>query len=117
MLRFSTMQPTLLRVGTLLVLPNGTLEIGTASAPVAPTSPRRSSSGTSPLNTSVDPDQFGTGLLSVDGTVTIHGALKTPTFVRTATEPRAGAYDRRLASPYTAGARRPDLPARHAAGA
>ena len=42
------------------------------------------------MSTSADPDQFGIGFLSVDGKVTMHGAVKTPTFVRTAAEPLAG---------------------------
>lgn len=89
-LRFATNQTTRLRVGTLLVLPNGTLEVGTASNPVAASSTAEVIIKNKSLNTSVDPDQYGTGLLSIDGHVTLHGFPKSPTFARTASEPRAG---------------------------
>jgi hypothetical protein len=89
-LRFSTTVPTLLSVGTLLVLGGGTLEIGTPAAPVSSDVTAQIVIKDSPLDGSADPDQFGTGLLSVDGTVTMHGAVKSPTFVRVSREPRAG---------------------------
>jgi hypothetical protein len=89
-LRFAINQTTRLRVSTLLVLPNGTLEVGTASGPVAASVTAEIIIKDTPLNPSTDPDQYGTGLLSIDGTVTLHGAIKSPTFVRTASEPRAG---------------------------
>src|SRR5262245_32230750 len=89
-LRFSTTQTTRLRVGTLIVLPNGALEVGTSSNPISASSTAEIIIKNKALNTSADPDQFGTGLLSIDGKVTMYGAAKTPTFVRTAAEPRAG---------------------------
>jgi hypothetical protein len=89
-LRFSTSQPTQLRVGTLLVLPNGALEVGTAAAPISPSVTAQIVIKDAALDAGVDPDQYGTGLLSIDGTVTLHGAAKTPTFARVAAEPRAG---------------------------
>jgi len=89
-LRFSISQTTRLRVATLLVLPNGTLEVGDASGPVLASVTAEIIIKDKALNTSTDPDQYGTGLLSIDGRVTLHGAVKTPTFVRTASEPRAG---------------------------
>ena len=89
-LRFSVSQSTVLRVGTLVVLPNGTLEMGTAAAPVAASVSAQIVIKNVALDAAADPDQFGTGLLAIDGRVTLHGAVKTPTFVRTAVEPRAG---------------------------
>jgi hypothetical protein len=89
-LRFVTSANTRLRVSTLMVLPNGALEIGTASNPVAPSATAEIVIKNTGLNTAIDPDQYGTGLLSIDGRVTMRGAAKTPTFVRTAVEPRAG---------------------------
>lgn len=89
-LRFATSTSTRLRVGTLMVLPSGTLEIGTSSGPVAPSVTAEIIIKSTALNAAADPDQYGTGLLAIDGTVTMHGAPKTPTFVRTAVEPRAG---------------------------
>jgi hypothetical protein len=100
-LRFSTVQATRLRVGTLLILPSGTLEVGTASSPVAASVTAEIVIKDKALNPSTDPDQYGTGLLSVDGTVTMHGALKTPTFVRTASEPLAGSTTISLEQPVT----------------
>jgi hypothetical protein len=92
-LRFSTSQSTRLRVGTLLVLAGGTLQVGTSSSPVSPSSTAEIVIKDQPLNTSIDPDQYGTGLLSIDGNVTMHGAVKSPTFARTNVEPRAGHTD------------------------
>jgi G8 domain len=89
-LRFSVSQSTALRVGTLLVLPGGILEVGTAAAPVPASMSARIIIKDVPLNASADPDQYGTGLLSVDGEVSFHGAVKSPTFIRTTQEPRAG---------------------------
>jgi hypothetical protein len=90
MLRFSTAQSTRLRVGTLLVLPNGTLEVGTSANPIPASFTAEIIIKNKALSPSADPDQFGTGLLSIDRKVTMFGAVKTPTFVRTAVEPRAG---------------------------
>lgn len=88
-LRFVTTETTRLKVGTLIVLPNGRLEIGTPERPVAASVSAEIVIRDKALDPSSDPDQFGTGLLAVDGTVIMHGAIKQPTFVRTAVEPRA----------------------------
>jgi hypothetical protein len=90
MLRFATSQTTRLRVGTLLVLAGGSLQVGTSSSPVSPSHTAEIIIKDQPLNASIDPDQYGTGLLSIDGNVTMHGAVKSPTFARTDVEPRAG---------------------------
>ena len=89
-LRFATDRNTRLRIGTLIVLPNGSLEIGTPPSPVGESVVAEIVIKDKPLDLGTDPDQFGTGLISVDGKVTMHGAEKTPTFVRVALEPRAG---------------------------
>ncbi len=89
-LRFRTDRSTKLQVGVLKVFEGGTLTIGTSATPVAPTVTAELIIRNRPLNLTTDPDQFGTGLLSHNGTVTMHGAVKAPTFVRTAAEPRAG---------------------------
>ena len=89
-LRFSTSQSTRLRVGTLLVLPNGALEVGISSNPIPASLTAEIIIKNKALNTTTDPDQYGTGLLAVDGRITMYGAVKTPTFVRTAAEPLAG---------------------------
>ena len=100
-LRFSTSQSTQLRVGTLLVLAGGTLEVGTAASPLPAAVTAQIVIKDTSSNPSTDPDQFGTGLLSIDGRVTLHGAVKSPTFVRTATEPRAGQSTISLERPVT----------------
>ena len=87
MLRFSTAQATRLHVGTLLVLPNSILEVGTPSNPIPASFTAEIIIKNKALNPSTDPEQFGTGLLSIDGKVTMYGAVKTPAFVRTAADP------------------------------
>jgi len=68
----------------------GVLEVGTAAAPIAANVTAEIIIANSPLGGSVsDTDQYGTGLI-VLGKVAMHGSVKTPTFVRLATEPRAG---------------------------
>jgi hypothetical protein len=68
----------------------GVLEVGTAAAPIAGDVTAEIVIANSPLGGSVsDTDQYGTGLI-VLGKVGMHGSVKTPTFVRLATEPRAG---------------------------
>jgi hypothetical protein len=95
---------TRLTVGTLLVLPQGRLQIGSAAAPIAPAVTAELVIADTPLDLSddgigvFDPRQFGTGLLAVDGAVTLHGAPRTP-FVRLAAEPRAGDLTLSLAQP------------------
>jgi hypothetical protein len=89
-LRFSTNQTTRLNVGTLIVLPNGALEVGTSSNPIPLSVTAEIIIKSKALNLTIDPDQYGTGLLSVNGNITIHGSVKDPTWVRVAAEPRAG---------------------------
>jgi hypothetical protein len=68
----------------------GILEVGTAASPIAAGVTAEIIIANSPLGGGVaDPLQFGTGITAV-GKVSMHGSLKTPTFVRLATEPRAG---------------------------
>ncbi len=90
LLTFDPQQDTRLTVGTLLVMPGGALEVGTAAAPVSPDRTAEIVIADQPLDRGADPDQYGTGLLVIDGRVTLRGAVKTPTFVRLATEPQQG---------------------------
>ena len=95
-LRFSVNSNTKLRVGTLLVMPGGTLEVGTEQQPVQADKTAEILIANKPLDLTndgvgiFDPEQYGTGLLAIDGTVTMSGAPKAPTFVRLTTEPKAG---------------------------
>jgi hypothetical protein len=68
----------------------GVLEVGTAATPIAAGVTAEIVIANSPLGGSVaDPEQFGTGLI-VFGKAIMHGSVRAPTFVRVATEPRAG---------------------------
>ena len=89
-LRFATDRSTALRVGTLLVMPGGALRIGTVQDPIRPDATARVIIRNLPLDTTLDPDQYSAGILAVDGRVVMHGAAKSPTFVRLARTPRAG---------------------------
>ena len=101
-LRFRTDINTRLQVGVLLVMPGGVLEVGTATTPVQPTVTAEIVIRNRALGTvTSDPDQYGTGLLSVDGTVTMHGAVKSPTWVRVTQAPSAGATSITLETPVT----------------
>jgi len=91
LLRFSTSQATRLATRVLLVMPGGALEVGTPAAPVAPGVTSEIVIRNLPLDLVADPDQFGTGLLCVDGRVTLHGTPRSPTFARLGTAPGSGA--------------------------
>jgi len=110
-LRFRTDIDTKLQVGVVKVFEGGRLEIGTASAPVVPAVKAELIIRDRPLDLASDPKQFGTGLLSHSGTVTMHGTAKNPSFVRTAVEPTAGNTTLTFEQPVTGwpvGGRRPN---------
>ena len=96
-LTFSIDRNTRLESGTVIVLPAGTLEIGSATHPIGPDVQAEIVIADWPLATSgpddvtgvYDPRQFGTGLLGL-GTITMHGAPRSPTFARLGVEPRSG---------------------------
>lgn len=89
-LTFGTAASTRLMVGTLLVEPGGVLEVGTAAAPIPPAFTAEIVIRNTALAPS-DTNQFGTGLICVNGRVTMHGAPRIPTFVRLASAANAGA--------------------------
>ena len=79
----------------------GVLEVGTAENPIAPDVTAEIVIANSPLGASVpDPDQYGTGLI-VFGRISMHGSIRTPTFMRVTSEPRAGATTLTLSEPAT----------------
>lgn len=88
-LLFSPDKSSRMMVGTLMVLEGGHLEIGSAGRPVESNATVELVIADQPINSALDPAQVGTGLISL-GKVTMHGAAKTPTFVRLRTEPLAG---------------------------
>jgi len=104
-LRFKANQNTQLRVGTLLVMPNGTLEVGTAVTPIASNVTAEIIINDLPIDVTnngigvFDPEQFGTGILVIDSTWTMHGSAKSPTFVRLSEEPMAGTTTLKLSVP------------------
>ena len=96
-LRFRTDIDTQVIVGNFEVLPGGYLEVGTAANPVAGNVLANIAIANQPINTAIDPQQFGTGLI-VMGKMTSHGAQKTP-YVTLAQEAHAGDTTLHLASP------------------
>jgi len=100
LLRFRTDVNTRLKVGTLMVMPDGALEIGTEANPVAPSATADIVITPRPIDLTADPEQYGTGLVAF-GRVRMHGAVRTPTFSRLAAEARAGATSLSLASAVT----------------
>jgi hypothetical protein len=88
-LTFKTNGNTRLKVVTIMVLPEGALEIGRRSAPVAANVTAEVVIADRSFDPQFDPSQVGHGIVAL-GRVTMHGVLKTPTFVRLAREPLAG---------------------------
>lgn len=89
-LDFRTDIHTRMRVNNLQVAPTGTLTIGTAANPVAADVNAEIIFNDSPVNTALDPEQWGNGLVAL-GKVTIHGAVKSfGADSRLAAAPRAG---------------------------
>jgi PKD repeat protein len=88
-LTFRTDVSTKVVVANLLVLEGGTLTVGSAANPIAPSVTAEIVIANQAINTGYDPQQFGTGLLGF-GTVTMHGASRTASFIRLAAEPRTG---------------------------
>ena len=95
-LRFSTTKTTKLKVANLLVQPSGAFEVGTASNPIPASITAEIIIKDKPLDTTndgvgvYDPQQWGTSILVVDGEIKMHGAIKSPTFIRLDQEPKAG---------------------------
>jgi len=97
-LRFRTDMNTRLMVQNFLVL--GTLEIGTVDKPVQASVKAEVIIANLPLDLANDLEQFGNVLLGL-GKVTMHGAVKEQTFIRLASEPKAGDATLTLSQPAT----------------
>ena len=79
----------------------GVLEVGTVANPIGVSKTAEIVIANNPLGGSVsDVDQFGTGI-TVLGKMSMHGSVKSPTFVRLAAEPRAGQSTLTLAEAVT----------------
>jgi hypothetical protein len=89
-LRFDTTADTRVKVANLMIVDQGRLEIGTPAQPVSPDVTAEIIIADQPIDRTADPAQIGTGIEGL-GTITMHGSVKTPTFVRLADEPLAGA--------------------------
>jgi hypothetical protein len=88
-LNFRTDTNTSLRAGTILVYDVGHLIVGTTANPVAANVTAEIVIANQPLNLGSDSGQYGTGLLAF-GEWKMHGAVKTPTYMRLSAEPLAG---------------------------
>lgn len=96
-LQFATNVNTEVIAANYLVLPGGTLDVGTKANPIAPNVKATILIADQALNTTIDPEQYGDSLIGL-GNVTVYGAAKTP-FGQLATEPLAGATTLTFASP------------------
>ena len=85
---------TTLTVETLLVYPDGKLLVGSATDPAVNVQIVITDS---PINTAVDPERYGHGLVAF-GEVTIIGQPRTPTFLRLAGELATGSTTMTMAS-------------------
>ena len=95
-LTFKTDRNTKLAAANILVMPGGAFRIGTKTNPLPKNLTAEIVIKDKPLDTTddgkgvFDPYQWGTSFVAIDGTVQIFGAVKSPTFVRLAKEPRQG---------------------------
>lgn len=88
-LSFSTNANTRLKTNNLMVEDQGYLEIGSATKPIAADATAEIVIADQKIDRELDPAELGAGIESL-GKITMHGAVKTPTFVRVAAEPLAG---------------------------
>jgi hypothetical protein len=88
-LAFRTDRDTRLKVANLTVIDGGVLDVGTVDAPVARNVTAAIVIADQKIDGVADPAQIGTGIQGL-GKVRMHGATKTPTFIRVAEEPLAG---------------------------
>ncbi len=96
-LQFSTATSTHLTVGTVMVMPQGTLTIGTQTLPIPLGKTAEIVFVDTPLDLKKDPKQYGNGLIAL-GNVSIVGAKKDVTFERLAEEALKGSTKLILAS-------------------
>src|SRR5205823_11385460 len=96
-LTFRTDITTQLNVVTLMVLQGGELDIGTATNPVAANVTAQVVFPNQPLNTTLDPEQYGNGLI-VLGRISTFGAVKS-SYVTLSQEAHVGDTTLRLAAP------------------
>lgn len=95
---FDPNKNTKLKVGTLLGDANSLIQIGTQAAPIANSVTAEVVVADQAIDTTFDPRQFGTGLLSF-GKVVMYGRAVQTTYVQLATEPLKGALTLSLSQP------------------
>jgi hypothetical protein len=100
-LSFSTDSNTRMKTGNLMVLDGGYLEVGSAAKPVPAKVTAEIIITDQKIDRKLDPAELGTGIESL-GKITMHGAVKTPTFARLAKEPLAGQTTLTLEQPVSA---------------
>ena len=88
-LRFATDVNTRLKTNNLMVLDDGYLEIGSAANPIPANVAAEVIVADQKIDRKLDPTELGAGIESL-GKITMHGAVKTPTFMRLAAEPLTG---------------------------
>jgi G8 domain-containing protein/parallel beta helix pectate lyase-like protein len=99
-LSFSTDVNTRMQTGNLMVWDGGYLEVGSAAKPVPANVTAEIIISDQKIDRKLDPAELGTGIESL-GKITMHGAVKTPTFARVAQEPLAGQTTLTLEQPAT----------------
>jgi hypothetical protein len=100
-LSFSTDANTRMKTGNIMVMDGGYLEVGSAAKPVAANVTAEIIITDQKIDRKLDPAEMGTGIESL-GKITMHGAVKTPTFMRLAKEPMAGQTTLTLEQPVAA---------------
>jgi len=88
-LSFATETNTRLKTNNLMVEDQGYLEIGSVAKPIAATVTAEVVIADQTIDRKLDPAELGAGIESL-GRISMHGAVKTPTFLRLAAEPLAG---------------------------
>jgi len=99
-LSFSTDVNTRMKTGNLMVMDGGYLEVGSAAKPVSANVTAEIIISDQKIDRKLDPAELGNGIESL-GKITMHGAVKTPTFARLAKEPLAGQTTLTLEQPAT----------------
>jgi G8 domain-containing protein len=88
-LSFKTDASTRMKAANIMVMDEGSLEVGSSAKPVAPDATAEIVIADQAIDHQLDPAELGSGIESL-GKITMHGAMKSPTFVRLAKEPLAG---------------------------
>src|SRR5215831_6711648 len=89
LLRFQADADTRMKTANLMVMDEGYLEVGSASAPIAASVTAEIIIADQKIDRRLDPAELGAGIESL-GRIRMHGAMKSPTFVRLAEEPMTG---------------------------